>query len=66
MAIFRYAHEPELKQAARQEWERLETLIAALRRYKVPGTDLGKMPKNIQLVHSKPVESKIVTASNRS
>ena len=37
---FRYAHEPELKEAAVKEWLRLVSLIDGLQPFRVPGTDL--------------------------
>ena len=37
---FRYAHKPELKQAALAEWRRISAQIAALQPHRVPGTNL--------------------------
>ena len=41
----RYAHEPELKKASRDEWDRLTAVIAALQPYIVPGTNLEVQAK---------------------
>ena len=43
--FYRYAHEPELKKASRDEWDRLTAVIAALQPYIVPGTNLEVQAK---------------------
>ena len=45
LTVFRYAYEPELKEAARLEWQRLSTLIEGLQPYKVPETDIEVQAK---------------------